>query len=218
MKLFTNKKLVIITATVLLLAVAVGTTLAFVFTKTAPVENTFTPSKVACAVVEDINDTETSKEVVSGSPQNIEIAKKSNVKIKNTGDTDAYIRVAVVVTWKNAKGNVYARTPIAGTDYTITYNLSEDGWVKGADGYYYYTKSVPAVDDTTTNGIDETLTGILINSAKQLKACATNGYYLSIEIVASAIQSTPSDVVVNQWKTGVSGVDKGTLIIKEVQS
>jgi hypothetical protein len=177
---------------VLLLAVAVGTTLAFVFTKTNPVENTFTPSNVACAVVEDINDTETSKEVVSGSPQNIEIAKKSNVKIKNTGDTDAYIRVAVVVTWKNANGNVYAFKPVEGADYEIDWAYDDDNptaWEKGLDGFYYYTKSVPAVDDTTTNGIDETLTGILINSAKQLKACATNGYYLSIEIVASAIQA-----------------------------
>ena len=183
MKLFTNKKLVIITATVLLLAVAVGTTLAFVFTKTDPVENTFTPSKVACAVVEDINDTETSKEVVSGSPQNIEIAKKSNVKIKNTGDTDAYIRVAVVVTWKNAEnGNVYALKPAEGADYTMTLDLA-NGWVKGADGYYYYKDAVNP----------NALTNVLITNATQSVTgpVGTDGtqYYLSIEIVASAIQA-----------------------------
>ena len=216
MKLFTNKKLVIITATVLLLAVAVGTTLAFVFTKTAPVENTFTPSKVACAVVEDKGTPVTGDVVDTGTI-------KEKVQIKNTGDTDAYIRVAVVVTWKNTEGNVYALKPVEGADYEIDWaydDANPTAWEKGLDGFYYYTKSVPAVDDKTTDDIDETLTGILINSAKQLKACATNGYYLSIEIVASAIQSTPSDVVKNQWKTGVSGVkDNGILeIIKEAQS
>lgn len=224
MKLFTNKKFVMITAAVLLLTVAVGTTLAFVFTNTDPVENTFKPSKVACAVVENINDTET-KEVVSGSPDNIVITKKSDVKIKNTGDTDAYIRVAIVVNWASADGTkVWAMKPVLDTDYTMTLDLA-NGWVKGKDGFYYYTKPVPAVDDTATD-IDETLTGILIQSAALQngvtppKGTDDTQYYLSIEIVASAIQSTPSDVVVNQWKTGVSRVNnKGILeIITEAQS
>lgn len=187
MKLFTNKKLVMITATVLLLAVAVGTTLAFVFTNTKPVENTFTPSKVACAVVEDNGTPVTGDKVDTG-------AEKKAVQIMNTGDTDAYIRVAIVVNWASADGTkVWAMKPVLDTDYTMTLDLA-NGWVKGEDGFYYYTKPVPAVDDTATD-IDETLTGILIQSAALQNGVTppkgTDGtqYYLSIEIVASAIQA-----------------------------
>ena len=176
MKLFTNKKLVIITATVLLLAVAVGTTLAFVFTKTAPVENTFTPSNVACAVVENDPKTENTGNIVYTGDV------KTDVKIKNTGDTDAFIRVAVVVTWKNTEGNVYALKPAEGADYTMTLDLA-NGWVKGADGYYYYKDAVNP----------NALTNVLITNATQSVTgpVGTDGtqYYLSIEIVASAIQA-----------------------------
>ena len=196
MKRYTNKKLIIITSVILLLLVAVGTTLAYVFTDTEPVENAFTPSSVACAVVENGN------EPVSGSLVNISDSK-NNVQIQNTGDTDAYIRVAVTVNWMNADGTrVWAQKPIQNTDYTITYNLSE-GWFDGGDGFYYYSK---AVSPTSPNN----LTGILISNAALMSGVTapvgTDGtqYYLSIEIVASAIQSTPETVVEEQWGVTVN--------------
>ena len=192
MKRYINKKSIIITSVILLLLVAVGTTLAYVFTETEPVENTFIPSRVSCAVVEN------GKEPVSGSLVNISDSK-NNVQIQNTGDTDAYIRVAVTVNWMNADGTrVWAQKPIQNTDYTITYNLSEDGWFDGGDGFYYYSK---AVSPTSPNN----LTGILISNAALMSGVTapvgTDGtpYYLSIEIVASAIQSTPKTVVEEQW-------------------
>ena len=196
MKKYINKKL-IITSVILLLLVAVGTTLAYVFTETEPVENTFIPSRVSCAVVEN------GKEPVSGSLVNISDSK-NNVQIQNTGDTDAYIRVAVTVNWMNADGTrVWAQKPIQNTDYTITYNLSEDGWFDGGDGFYYYSK---AVSPTSPNN----LTGILISNAALMSGVTapvgTDGtpYYLSIEIVASAIQSTPKTVVEEQWGVTVN--------------
>ena len=51
MKKYINRKSILITSVALLLLVAVGTTIAYVFTKTDPVENKFDPSKVSCAVV-----------------------------------------------------------------------------------------------------------------------------------------------------------------------
>lgn len=169
----------------LLLLATVGTTLAYIFTETKPVENTFNPSKVSCAVVEN------GYEPVSGEIQNISDIK-SNVQIKNIGDTDAYIRVAVVVNWASADGScVWAQKP-ADNDYEITYNLNGD-WFDGGDGFYYYSKTISP----------EELTTILINEAKQLKSAPQTPdgiqYYLSIEIVASAIQSTPETVVENHW-------------------
>ena len=183
MRKYISKKSIVLVALALLLTVAVGTTLAYIFTNTDPVENTFKPSKVSCAVVENGEDY---------TDNYVDVESKGNVSIRNTGNTNAYIRVAVVITWKSADGTkVWAQKPVEGTDYSITYPTDTD-WVEGADGYYYYTKSVPPTD-----GSD--LTGILINEAKQLKPCSQEGYYLSIEIVASAIQASPDNVVGSQW-------------------
>ena len=207
MKRYINKKSIIIASVMLLLLATVGTTLAYIFTETKPVENTFNPSKVSCAVVEN-NGTP-----VTGSVTNTGNIKE-NVQIKNTGDTDAYIRVAVVVNWMDEAGTkVWATKPVEGADgdYTITYNLG-NGWVKGSDGYWYYTKSVPPTEGNN-------LTDILIKNATQNKEGpkGTDGtqYYLSIEIVASAIQSTPETVVKEQWSSGIRDVDGTTLVIKQ---
>ena len=178
MKKVLNKKSMLITSVALLLLVAVGTTLAYIFTKTEPVENKFNPSKVSCAVVEDDGDP------VAAGTHNTGTEKK-DVQIKNTGDTDAYIRVAVVVNWMNEDGTkVWATKPVAGEDkdYMISYNLS-NGWIDGGDSYYYYTQPVDPGD----------MTDSLITSATQNvtgpKGTDGTQYYLSIEIVASAIQA-----------------------------
>lgn len=202
MKRYINKKSIIITLVILLLLVAVGTTLAYVFTETEPVENTFIPSRVSCAVVEN------GKEPVSGSLVNISDSK-NNVQIQNTGDTDAYIRVAVTVNWMNADGTrVWAQKPIQNTDYTITYNLSENGWFDGGDGFYYYSK---AVSPTSPNNLTEILisNAALISGVTAPVGTDNTQYYLSIEIVASAIQSTPASTVSDQW--GVTVSDDGTI-------
>lgn len=190
MKKYINKKSIIIASVMLLLLATVGTTLAYIFTETKPVENTFNPSKVSCAVVENNGTPVTGSVTDTGNV-------KENVQIKNTGDTDAYIRVAVVVNWASADGScVWAQKP-ADDDYTITYNLS-NGWFNGGDGFYYYSKAVSPGESTS----------VLIDKAKQLLAApkGTDGtqYYLSIEIVASAIQSTPETVVAEQWGVTVN--------------
>ena len=189
MKKHITKKSIVIISFALLLMITVGTTLALVFTKTSPVENTFKPSRVSCAVVEGTN-----APVVSGNVDTGEI--KSNVQIQNTGDTDAYIRVAIVVNWMSESGNVYAMKPVQGTDYSMSLSLA-DGWFEEG-GYYYY--SMPVAPDKTTP--------VLINEAKILKQ--QGDYYLSIEIVASAIQSAPGSVVKDNWK--IEPDDSGKLI------
>ena len=207
MKKYINKKSIIIASVMLLLLATVGTTLAYIFTETNPVENTFEPSKVSCAVVENGGTPVTGSVTDTGNV-------KENVQIKNTGDTDAYIRVAVVVNWASADGSsVWSTKPEEGDnlDYKIEYNL-DDSWVKGRDGYWYYTKSVPPTEGNN-------LTDILIEKATQNKEGpkGTDGtqYYLSIEIVASAIQSTPETVVKEQWSSGISDVDGTTLVIRQ---
>lgn len=181
----------IIAVVAILCSIIACATIAFVFTNTEPVENTFTDAYVACDVLETFNGT-----------------TKSNVTIKNTGEVQSYIRAKVVVTWMSAdETKVTALKPVDDTDYVITY-ADETGvttnWEKGADGYWYYKIPVNVGDETEN----------LIESCS-LKdgANAPDGYYLSVEIVASSIQSTPTRVVTEQWNCGVSGVDGSTLII-----
>lgn len=146
---------------VLVLAVAVGGIVAFITTttNTHPITNTFTPSKVTTAV----------EETLSGKA-------KSNVKIKNTGDTSAYIRAAVVITWKNAEGAVYGKAPTAGTDYTISYSTTD--WIEGGDGFWYHKSPVNA----------GATTGVLISNCTCV-GNAPDGYFLNVEIVGSGVQS-----------------------------
>lgn len=96
----------------------VGGTLAWLSTKSAPITNTFLPSKVACEVTESFNGT-----------------VKSNVNVKNTGDVDAYIRVKLVTYRVNDEGD-----HIGGTAKIPPFTPGA-GWVENGD-YYYYTKSV----------------------------------------------------------------------------
>ena len=78
---------------ILIFAVSVGGTLAYIIDQTTGVENTFTPAQVSCEVNGDLS-------------------------ITNTGNVKAYIRAMVVVNWMDGDGNVYGTAPV----YTIETN------------------------------------------------------------------------------------------------
>lgn len=167
-----GKTLAVLLSVVLVIALAVGATIAFLADSTNGVKNTFTPSQITVEVNEAFDGT-----------------TKSDVSIKNTGDTTAYIRAAVVVTWQNAAGNVYGVEPVENTDYSL--EIANSGWFKGADGYYYHSAPVQAGANT----------GILIKQAKAVEGNApAKDYFLSVEIIASGIQSIPTNVVADNWK------------------
>lgn len=168
-----NKSFVLLASIVMLVLGVVGGTLAYIVANTEAVVNTFNPSVVTCKVSEAFDG-----------------KTKTNVKIENTGDTEAYIRAAIVVTWQDGDGNVYGKAPIKGTDYTLT--LANAGWNKSTvDGYYYHTEPVPAVGDTET--------GTLISSCTQIGYGPAEGYTLHVEILAEAIQSAPTTTVETSW-------------------
>lgn len=170
-KKWTIKQLSLLIAILLLSVATVGGTLAYIFTNTDPVQNTFTPSEVTCMIDEEMS---------------IDKTKKENVKVVNTGDTEAYIRAAVVVTWQNADGEVLGELPVLDTDdnegdYIIDYNSTD--WTKGDDGYWYY-KSAVGVNATTEN---------LINSCVIVNTAPAADYTLHVEIIADAIQAEGVD-------------------------
>ena len=186
-----KEKIGLIGVLVIVCTLLSAVTMAYVFTQTTPVVNQFTPSKVASTVVESFDGT-----------------TKSNVLIKNSGDTEAYIRAAVVVTWVNdTTKEVHPEKPVAGTDYHITYGGGN--WEQAADGFWYY--KVPVAPNTQATNVTTTF----IDTCTAVDANTPEGYYLSVEILSSGIQSTPTSVVVDQWSSGVSGVDGTTLVVKK---
>lgn len=149
---------------IVLLLLAIGTaggTLAFLTTRTTPVVNTFTPGEVSCRIVENVTD-----------------GIKSSVKVKNAGNIDAYIRVAVVANTVDAEGNITG----AADDDILRNALAASGWTKGADGYYYHN-GVVAPNALTTE---------LLSNPINLSG-------VQVTILASAIQSIPDDAVKGAW-------------------
>lgn len=170
--------------------------LAFLFTKTGSIKNEFDNAYVACQVLEN----------GPGGNGEFDWQTKTNVRIKNTGNVQSYIRAAVVVTWMSEsedQTSVTAIKPEIGSDYAMTY-ASNANWIKGSDGYWYYTVPVNEGDETS----------VLIESCV-CNVTPPEGYYLSVEIVASSIQSAPETVVKEQWSSGISDVDGTTLVIKQ---
>lgn len=186
---------VIALAFVLLLALAlsIGGVVAFLSDSTESVKNVFTPSQVKTEVVETFNN-----------------GTKSDVKIQNTGDTTAWIRAAVVVTWQDASGNIYGTTPVAGTDYTLTL-ASNTGWIAGRDGFYYYQTPVKSREEDATN----CYTGVMIESCKMSEnATVPDGYSLCVEVLCSGIQSVPANVFNEQWGSSGLEVSNNALVAK----
>lgn len=167
-----KKSASLLVALILMIVVGAGTTLAYIIDTTGSLTNTFLPSQVTCSV-------------------------NTDKSIKNTSDVDAYIRAAVVVTWKNDHGDVYGQKPVAGTDYTISLNntaQAQNVWVKGSDDFYYWTSPV-AVNDSTNP---------LIASFSPIAGKAPAGYTLSLEILTEAIQANPATAVEGAWDVTVN--------------
>lgn len=118
-----NKPLLLLACLVLIFALATTGTLAWLITNTGAVQNTMVPASVPITINETVNGT-----------------TKSAVTVTNTGNTDAYIRVAIVTNAVDEDGNVIAGTP-------PTYNVDTTNWTQ-IGNYYYYKGIVPAQGST----------------------------------------------------------------------
>lgn len=172
MRAKTWKALIVAALAVVVLTAAVGGTMAWLSTQRHDLTNTFVPAEVTCAVVEDFTNT----------------TVKKNVRIQNTGTTDAYIRAMIVANWCTADGKV---VKTASPKYE---GLAENNWVEH-DGFYYYTKPV-APDQTTSMLFTKCEQGTVPEGAD----------HLEVNIICQAVQSTPADAVVEAW-----GVNPSTL-------
>lgn len=135
-----KKSLVLMASILLILAISVGGTLAYLATHTGDVENTFTPATPDTEITETLTD-----------------AVKSDVAVKNTGEVDMYIRARYFVVWRH-NGQIVTKPDNVSIAITPPDDMQ---WVKGADGYWYYPHPV-APDSSTSNLIDKAeVTGLL---------------------------------------------------------
>lgn len=163
-----NRATVLLMAILMLIGVVAGSTVAYLIDKTGQVANTFEYAKVSCEITE-----------------NFDKATKSNVQVKNTGTTDAYIRATYVVNWLDKDGGIVASVP-AGYSYDL--RINPNGKWKESGGYYYYPD--PVAPNESTEG--------------SLLTCTVSyppnpEYTLSVEILATAVQSQPASAVTDAW-------------------
>lgn len=146
-------------------ALATGGTLAWLTTDAAPLKNSFTPAQVTCAV-----DTHFDASAM----------KLTNVRIRNTGDASAYLRVRLVTYRRNAAGG------IIGGAAAVPAFAPGSGWKQEGD-YYYYADPVP-VGGSTAALIEECTLETYGDGESQ-----------ALEILAEAVQSTPARAVQEAW-------------------
>ena len=159
----------VVLSLVLLLALAVGGTVAWLNARTPKVTNTFTPAHVTCEVEEAFDKT---------------TGVKTDVNVKNTSDIDVYIRVKLVTYRTNDAGQ-----HIGGTAELPAFTLGEN-WVE-KDGYYYYTLPVAPGKTPAANLADKmTLTASYDDA---------DGGKQALDVMAEAIQSVPEEAVADAW-------------------
>lgn len=150
-----RKTVLLLIAVALLLTVAVGGTVAYLSARTGEVKNTFEPANVVPEIKESFDGT-----------------TKKEVQIKNAGNVDAYIRVALIGNWCDADGNILK---------SVDVNVEADGWTKDG-GYYYYKDAVPA------NGVTSYLIGPNGYQPSE-ESKPANAHHFQLEVLAQAIQA-----------------------------
>ena len=168
-----GRSLTLLVSLLVILGMGVSGTLAYLFVLSDRLSNSFQPAEVKSQVVENFNGT-----------------TKSNVKIQNTGNIYAWIRVALVPTWEDGSGNAVNRKVLP-SDLTVTFSGS--GWFAGSDGYYYCT------DKIAPGG----LTPVLLNRVI-VNVTNDKGYRLDYQVLCEAIQAEPEAAITEVWGSAVT--------------
>jgi len=156
-----KKSLILLVSLVLILTATIGGTVAYLFEKANMMKITFIPAAVSCEVVETAE----------------------GYTVKNTGDTAAFVRMAVVANWVTEEGKVYGFTPITENDYKI---LTEEGWTLTEAGYYIFATALDRGESTTP-------------MVFHVNGEAPEGCRFAVEILAEAIQSSPAKAAEEAW-------------------
>lgn len=159
-------------AIILVVVMAIGGTVALLTDSTDSVTNKFAPASSGITIEEEVKEN-----------------CKTEIAVKNTGDTGVYVRVSLVANYYDENGN------ITGGAAVPNFTLNSDKWFVGNDGYYYYKQPV-AADDVTDN---------LLASGSKMQLEDN----MQVTVLAQSIQASPTSVVHDKW--GVTVSSDGTL-------
>ena len=168
----------------ILVMLTIPAVMAYMYFKTNNIDNIFVPANVTCDVIEDYDG-----EV------------KSSIKVQNTGNIDAYIRLKVYTYWVNSKGNVVGRTP----NPTLSFAYNENDWIQS--GNMYYCKKPIQVNGLTPELL-KTGSSIILDHIEEY--VTNNGttvkyeYKQVVEIVAEGIQSNPDEAAMESWNVVIT--------------
>lgn len=175
-----KRKTLFLAAIVVCIAIAATGTLAY-FNAEDTAHNVITTGGVKIEVVEQMKDGDTlvdfPEEGISGVMPGASVSKI--VQVKNTGASEAWIRIRVSMAIQGEDGSDLPLLLNNG-DFAMSFTVM-DGWEDGGDGYYYYQKPVAA----------DAMTDVLINEVhfalamgNEYQNCTAN-----ILINAQAVQS-----------------------------
>lgn len=110
-----RRALIFLIATLLMFAVTVSATVAYIITKSDTSDNVFTPPVLRLRI-ENIDD------------------------LVNAGDVPVYVRAISVINWLSTEDEhtILSTKPVLNQDFSM--DMHTEGWFLGADGFYYYRK------------------------------------------------------------------------------
>ena len=157
-----------------------GTVLAMMLIRSQKEENSFIPAKISCELTEIFeNDV------------------KKSIKVKNTGNVEAYLRICFVTYWVNDKDEI---VPEPSKDIS---NLPCTGnWKAGSDNIYYYVEPVAPGEEVEFLDSEKT---IVIEEDE-------DGNKQVLEVFAEAIQSLPDTAVMNSWNVTLDSKSNITVV------
>lgn len=148
----------------------VNQTQAWLLAKTSERQNKFVIGQVTHEIEEEFDQT-----------------LKTNVTVKNTGTTSAFIRVKLIPQWLDETGKT-----VLGLEATDTFEsqLNEVDWFQ-QDGFWYYRQAVPSGGETA----------VLVKSAKSKEQLAEEyaGKVFNLQVLSQSVQSEPAAAVTELW-------------------
>lgn len=180
-KVLKFKTVILFAALLIVICAAVSGSVAFLFTNTDDVINTFVPGSVTGEITETFN-----------------ADSKTSAKIRNTGNVTAYVRAAITGNEVDEQGHVIGDLPVAGFIDASKWDL--------VGGYYYYKGSVAPgayTEDLLASGIPLKITDAAGTHFYQVTITAQL-------IQAEGGRSDGTPAVTDAWKMNYSaGLEAG---------
>jgi len=185
-----KKNLVLTALLALLVGLAAYGTVAY-FAGEAHVTNVVTTGTVDVELIETWNP-EDGQNVMPDQT----VSKK--VEVKNTGSADAWVRVSVATSAKDASGASLDTRLISLVGTDVTDQAGKQVWIPGEGGYYYYYQPLPAGN----------MTALPLFTAVKFDGQMGNefqGATILVDVAAQAVQSKNNPIPEGKTVTDIPG-------------